>query len=74
MENATPTARGRWEAMVDVCGITLSPLLPKTLCLPPEMGSAAAATSPSSTSRTASAMPSRPPAWPARATKKPPDR
>ena len=39
--NATPTARGRCEAIVDVCGITASDASPNTLCRPPEAGSAA---------------------------------
>jgi hypothetical protein len=28
---AIPTARGRWDAMVDVWGMTFSPVWPKTL-------------------------------------------
>ena len=39
--NATPTARGRCEAIVEVCGITASSWLPKTLCRPPAIGSVA---------------------------------
>ena len=53
-ENAVPRARGRCEAIVEVCGTTASSWLPNTLCRPPEIGSSAAATRPSSTSRTAS--------------------
>ena len=53
--NASPSARGRWEAMVEVCGITCSALLPNTLCRPPAIGSSAAAARPSSTSRIPSA-------------------
>ena len=52
MANATPTARGRCEAIVDVCGITASAWLPNTLWRPPALGSSAAATRPSRTSRT----------------------
>nr|BFE81091.1 hypothetical protein GCM10020093_036920 [Planobispora longispora] len=48
---ATPAARGRWLAIVEVCGITARSGWPKTLCRPPAIGSSAAATSPSSTSR-----------------------
>ncbi len=51
---ATPTARGRCEAMVDVCGITASEASPHTLCRPPEAGSATAATLPSRTARSTS--------------------
>ena len=50
MANARPMARGRCEAMVEVCGMTCSGRLPKTLCRPPAIGSSAAATRPSSTS------------------------
>ena len=53
---ATPTARGRCEAIVDVCGITASSWWPNTLCRPPAIGSSIAAVTPSSTSGT----PSRP--------------
>ena len=56
-DRATPSARGRCEAMVEVCGITASCLLPKTLCRPPAMGSSVAATTPSSTSRSADVTP-----------------
>jgi hypothetical protein len=49
--NAIPTARGRCEAMVEVIGRTASSFRPKTLCRPPAMGSDAAATTPSMTSR-----------------------
>ena len=38
---ASPTARGRCEAIVEVCGITDSAGWPKTLCRPPAMGSSA---------------------------------
>ena len=54
MEKATPTARGRCEAMVEVCGMTLRSWRPKTLCRPPEIGSSVAATNPSNTSRSGS--------------------
>ena len=54
MEKATPTARGRWEAIVEVCGMTLRSWRPNTLCRPPEIGSSVAATIPSSTSRSGS--------------------
>ena len=53
-EKARPTARGRCEAIVEVCGITCSSGWPNTLCLPPAIGSAAAAARPSSTSGTPS--------------------
>ena len=54
--NAIPTARGRCDAIVDVCGMTASAWLPKTLCRPPAIGSAAAAVTP----RRMSGTPSRP--------------
>ena len=54
IENATPTARGRCDAMVEVCGMMFRSWRPNTLCRPPEIGSAVAATSPSSTSRSGS--------------------
>ena len=63
--NASPTARGRCEAIVEVCGMTDSAALPNTLCRPPAIGSAAAATRPSSTSRSPS--PAGRPAWADRA-------
>ncbi len=50
---AAPTAFGRCDAMVDVCGGMHSRALPKTLWRPPAMGSSRDATIPSSTSRTA---------------------
>ena len=53
---ATPTARGRCEAMVEVCGMTASSWWPKTLCRPPAIGSSIAAVTPSMMSGT----PSRP--------------
>ena len=53
MENATPTARGRCDAIVEVCGMTARSWRPKTLCLPPAIGSSAAPTRPSSTSSSA---------------------
>ena len=67
---ATPRARGRCEAMVEVCGITARRLLPKTLWRPPAIGSSVAATIPSSTSRTAEL----PPPWRARSRKNAPER
>ena len=70
IENATPMDRGRWEAMVEVCGMMFRSWRPNTLCRPPEIGSSVAATIPSRTSRTAS----RPPTCRARARKKPPER
>ena len=51
MQNAIPTARGRCEAIVDVCGMMASPWCPKTLCRPPAIGSSLAPTRPSRTSR-----------------------
>jgi hypothetical protein len=54
MLNATPTARGRWEAMVEVCGMIARSGCPNTLCRPPAIGSSVAATSPRRTSRRAS--------------------
>ena len=48
-----PTALGRCEAMVEVCGGMESAALPKTLWRPPAMGSSRAAQRPSRTSRTA---------------------
>src|SRR5437763_12516696 len=53
-EYARPTARGRCEAIVDVCGITARSTLPNTLCRPPAMGSVVAAATPSRISRTGS--------------------
>ena len=70
MEKATPTARGRWDAIVDVCGMTFRSRRPKTLCLPPLIGSSVTAQTPSSTSRSGS----EPSTWRARCTKKPPER
>jgi hypothetical protein len=55
MANPTPTARGRWEAIVEVVGTTFRSGWPKTLCRPPATGSLAEATIPRSTSRTGSA-------------------
>jgi hypothetical protein len=45
-----PRARGRWLAMVDVCGITARSGCPNTLCRPPATGSSVDAASPSATS------------------------
>jgi hypothetical protein len=59
----TPTARGRWDAIVEVVGMISSSALPNTLCRPPAIGSRAEATSPRSTSRIGSV----PGTWPARA-------
>ena len=53
MANATPIARGRCEAIVDVCGMTARSAWPNTLWRPPAIGSSADASSPSSTSRDA---------------------
>ena len=39
MAKATPIARGRCEAIVDVCGITARPAWPNTLWRPPAIGS-----------------------------------
>jgi len=49
-ESAAPTALGRCEAIVLVCGGTFSSTLPQTLCRPPEIGSSLEATRPSSVS------------------------
>ena len=38
-EKARPTARGRWEPMVEVCGTMCRSGWPKTLCRPPDIGS-----------------------------------
>jgi hypothetical protein len=70
IEKATPTARGRCDAIVEVCGMMFRSARPKTLCRPPEMGSSAAPTKPSSTSRSGSLPATRA----ARARKKPPER
>ena len=43
MATAVPSALGRCEAMVEVCGSTHSGLLPQTLWRPPEAGSSALA-------------------------------
>ncbi len=53
-EYARPTARGRCEAIVEVCGITARSALPNTLCRPPAMGSSVAAATPNRMSRTGS--------------------
>ena len=45
---ATPTARGRCEAIVEVCGITARSGWPNTLWRPPAIGSSAAPARPSS--------------------------
>ena len=52
-----PTARGRCEAIVEVCGTMCSPGWPKTLCRPPEMGSAVEQVRLRSVSRTGSTVP-----------------
>ena len=54
--NATPNARGRCDAIVEVCGMIASSALPKTLCRPPAIGSVRAAVTPCRMSDT----PSRP--------------
>ena len=46
-----PTALGRCEAMVEVCGMTARSGCPNTLCRPPAIGSSASPISPCSTSR-----------------------
>ncbi len=51
MAKATPTARGRWLAIVEVCGMTASAGWPKTLWRPPAIGSSAEAARPSRMSR-----------------------
>ena len=56
--SAIPTARGRCEAIVEVIGRTASSCRPNTLCRPPAIGSALAATTPRRTSSTPS-MPAR---------------
>ena len=60
IENATPTARGRCEAIVEVCGMTASEASPNTLCRPPDAGSSVLASMPSSTARSASSSCGRP--------------
>jgi hypothetical protein len=70
--SATPTARGRWEAIVEVCGITASDASPNTLCRPPEAASAVLANMPSKIARSPSSR--LRPACIARARKNPPDR
>jgi hypothetical protein len=50
IENAAPTALGRWLAMVLVCGGMASRFDPSTLCRPPEIGSSAEAANESSMS------------------------
>jgi hypothetical protein len=54
---ATPTARGRCEAIVEVCGRIASSGWPKTLCRPPAIGSLAAAHTPRITSSRARSCP-----------------
>ena len=61
MAKATPTARGRCEAIVEVVGMTARSGWPKTLCRPPAIGSSDDATRPRSTSRIASARAARRP-------------
>ncbi len=51
MLNAAPTALGRCEAMVLVCGGMKSGFEPITLCRPPEIGSSAEAAKLSSMSQ-----------------------
>ena len=51
-DSASPTARGRCEAMVEVWGMIASSPCPNTLCRPPAIGSSAAPSSPCRTSRT----------------------
>ena len=63
MPSATPSERGRCEAIVDVCGMMASSARPNTLCRPPAIGSSADAATPSRTSRTGS----MPVTWCARA-------
>jgi hypothetical protein len=57
IENATPIARGRCEAIVEVCGITARSCRPNTLCRPPEIGSEVAAATPNKMSRSADLSP-----------------
>ncbi len=57
IENATPIARGRCEAIVEVCGMIARSCRPKTLCRPPEIGSLVAAATPSRMSRSPSFSP-----------------
>jgi hypothetical protein len=52
MLNAAPTALGRCEAIVLVCGGMLSTFDPSTLCRPPDIGSSADAAKLSSMSHT----------------------
>ena len=57
MAKATPSARGRWDAMVEVCGMMARSGWPNTLWRPPAIGSSEEASMPRSTSATGS--------WPA---------
>ncbi len=52
MANATPTARGRCDAIVEVCGMIARSWRPNTLWRPPEIGSLVAATTPARMSLT----------------------
>jgi hypothetical protein len=64
--NASPTARGRCDAIVEVVGMMCRSGWPKTLCLPPAIGSSVEATTPRSTSRAGSTIASASvgdPAW-----------
>ena len=70
MANAVPSAFGRCEAMVEVCGNTHNGLLPHTLCLPPLAGSSALAANESAASRNGS----MPGTWRERSTMKAPER
>jgi len=54
MASAVPSALGRCEAMVEVCGSTHSGLLPHTLCRPPLAGSSQLAANDSAASSTGS--------------------
>jgi hypothetical protein len=67
---AAPTAFGRCDAIVDVCGGIASGRLPNTLWRPPAIGSSALAHTPSSTSRSGVC----PGTWRARARKNAPER
>ena len=51
IEKAAPTALGRCDAIVDVCGGIASGFDPMTLCRPPEIGSSAEAAKLSSMSQ-----------------------
>ncbi len=57
IEKATPIARGRCEAIVEVCGMIARSCRPKTLWRPPAIGSVVAAATPRRMSRMPSFTP-----------------